>query len=149
MIADFRDVLAMLVSHDVRFLVVGAHALAAHGVPRVTGDLDIWVECTEANADRTWRALVAFGAPLESLGVRKADFARRDQVIQLGLPPFRIDFMTTISGVEFDEAEPLAIDGTLFNVPVRLIGREAFVRNKRASGRPKDLMDIASLDEPQ
>ena len=149
MIADFRDVLAVLVAHGVRFLVVGAHALAAHGVPRVTGDLDIWMEPTEANADRTWRALADFGAPLESLGIRKADFARRDQVIQLGLPPFRIDVMTTISGVEFDEAEPGAIEGTLFGVPVRFIGREAFVRNKRASGRPKDLTDIAALGEPQ
>lgn len=149
MIADFRDVLALFVAHGVTFLVVGAHALAAHGVPRVTGDLDIWVEPTVENAARIWRALAEFGAPLESLGIRQSDFSRRDQVIQLGLPPFRIDFMTTISGVEFDEGQRGAIEGTLFTVNVRFIGRESFVRNKRASGRPKDLEDISALGEPR
>jgi hypothetical protein len=146
-IADFRDMLAALAASGARFLVVGAHALAAHGVPRVTGDLDIWVEPTASNAGAVWRALAQFGAPLGTLGVHQTDFVKPDQVIQLGLPPYRIDFMTSISGVGFAEAWPGRLAGTLFEVPVAFIGREAFIRNKRASGRPKDLADVQSLGE--
>lgn len=145
MIPDFRDLLAALVQHDVRFLVVGAHALAAHGVPRVTGDLDVWVDTSPANAASVWQALVEFGAPLDSLGIRESDFLEPDQVIQFGLPPYRIDMMTSISGVSFEEAWEDRLAGALFEVPVSFIGREAFLRNKRASGRPKDLEDIRSL----
>jgi len=144
-ISDFRDVLAALVANGVRFLIVGAHALAAHGVPRVTGDLDIWVEPTATNASRIWRALSEFGAPMSALNIRESDFSTLDQVVQIGLPPYRIDIMTSISGVDFAEAREEALSGTLFEVPVQFIGRQAFVRNKRASGRPKDLEDIRSL----
>lgn len=145
MIADFRDLLATLNAAGVRFLVVGAHALAAHGVPRVTGDLDVWLEPTETNAARVWEALMQFGAPLTSLGITSADFVQPDQVIQIGLPPYRLDLMTGISGVTFTEAWEDRIAGALFEVPVAFIGREAFIRNKRASGRPKDLEDLRSL----
>lgn len=145
MIADFRDLLAALTDTGARFLVVGAHALAAHGVPRVTGDLDIWVEPTDANAARVWAALARFGAPLDLLSIRESDFVRANQVIQLGLPPYRIDLMTSISGVGFGDAWDGRLAGTLFEVPVAFIGREAFLRNKRISGRPKDLEDIRSL----
>jgi hypothetical protein len=144
-IADFRDLLAALTDTGARFLVVGAHALAAHGVPRVTGDLDIWVEPTDANAARVWAALARFGAPLDLLSIRESDFVRANQVIQLGLPPYRIDLMTSISGVGFGDAWDGRLAGTLFEVPVAFIGREAFLRNKRISGRPKDLEDIRSL----
>jgi len=144
-IADFRDLLTAMNDAGVRFLVVGAHALAAHGVPRVTGDLDLWVEPTAANAGRVWRALAVFGAPLTSLDVDEADFARPDQVIQLGLAPFRIDILTSISGVDFSPAWTGRLGGTLFGVPVSFLGREAFIQNKRASGRPKDLDDLRSL----
>src|SRR5213593_3690245 len=92
--ADFPDVLRALVEHDVRFLVVGAHALAAHGFPRATQDLDVWIDPTPANAARTWRALVQFGAPLTDLGIRDSDFARPDVVVKLGVPPNRIDVLT-------------------------------------------------------
>jgi hypothetical protein len=98
-----------------------------------------------ANADRTWRALAEFGAPLGSLNIRERDFVQPEQVIQLGLPPYRIDIMTSISGVGFTEAWAGRLPGTLFDVPVAFIGREAFIRNKRASGRPKDLEDLRSL----
>jgi hypothetical protein len=130
----------------VRFLVVGAHALAVHGVPRVTADLDAWVEPTAMNATRTWRALVDFGAPLAALGVSEKDFTTPNQVIQLGIPPFRIDILTSISGVEFTSAWQESVQGTLFDVPVQFIGREAFIRNERASGRTKDLDDIRALE---
>lgn len=145
MIADFHDLLAAFVANRVRFLVVGAHALAAHGVPRVTGDLDLWVEPTAANAARIWRALGEFGAPLESLSITERDFVQPDQVVQLGLPPFRIDLMTSISGVGFAAAWDDRQAGTLFEVPVAFLGRETFIRNKRASGRPKDLEDLRAL----
>lgn len=145
MIGDFRDLLSAFVTGGVRFLVVGAHALAAHGVPRVTGDLDIWVEPTPENAGRGFRALAAFGAPLEALDVVEMDFSTPDKVIQLGLPPYRIDIMTSISGVGFAEAWGERLPGTLFEVSVAFLGRDAFIRNKRASGRPKDLADIKAL----
>lgn len=144
---DFRDLLAALHTAGVRFLVVGAHALAAHGVPRVTGDLDLWVEATNANAARVASALTRFGAPLEALGVRPGDFVVPEQVIQIGLPPYRVDLLTSISGVAFPEAWDDRLDGTLFGVPVSFLGRRAFVKNKRAVGRPKDLEDIRALGE--
>lgn len=146
MIADFHDLLAAFVANHVRFVVVGAHALAAHGVPRVTGDLDVWVEPTDANAAQVWDALGAFGAPLEELKISPSDFARVDQVIQLGLPPYRIDILTSVSGVRFDEAWRGRLTGSLFDVPVAFLGREELIRNKRASGRPRDLEDVRALE---
>jgi len=146
-IDDFRDLLAALTASGVRFLVVGAHALAAHGVPRVTGDLDLWVASSPVNASSVWRALADFGAPLATLDVTERDFCTPDRVVQLGLPPYRIDLMTSISGVAFEEAWEGRLPGTLFGVPVSFLGRDAFILNKRASGRPKDLADIRSLGE--
>lgn len=144
---DFHDLLAAFSACGVRFLVVGAHALAAHGVPRVTGDLDLWVDPSLDNARRVWRALAEFGAPLATLEVTEADFHTPDRVVQLGLPPYRIDIMTAISGVGFDEAWPERLSGVLFDVPVAFLGRNVFIRNKRASGRPKDLADLRALGE--
>jgi hypothetical protein len=143
---DFRDLLAAFVAAGVRFMVVGAHALAAHGVPRVTGDLDVWVEPTAENARRVWSALAQFGAPLSALKVRESDFSKGDVVAQFGLPPYRIDVMTSISGVTFAECWADRVEDELFGVRVAFIGREAFLRNKRASGRKKDLQDIEYLE---
>lgn len=103
---DFRDLLAALLTAGARFLVVGAHALAVHGVPRATGDLDVWIAADPDNAGRVHGALVAFGAPVVAMGVTHADFTRPDQVIQIGPPPRRIDVLTAITGVRFDEAWP-------------------------------------------
>ena len=147
MIDDFRDLLPAFVASGARFLVVGAHALAAHGVPRVTGDLDVWIEPSADNAARTWRALAAFGAPLATLAVREQDFSQPDQVVQLGLPPYRVDVMTSVSGLTFSDAWEGRTAGSLFDVPVAFLGRDDLIRNKRASGRPKDLRDIESLGE--
>ena len=146
MIEDFRDILAALVAADAKFLVVGAHALAAHGVPRMTRDIDILVEPSPDNARRVWRALASFGAPLDSLKIREADLATVDQVIQFGLPPWRIDIMTSISGVSFAEAWNGRMNDDMLGVQVAFIGRDAFIRNKRASGRNKDLGDIDALE---
>jgi hypothetical protein len=144
-IEDFRDILTLLNASGARFLVVGAHALAAHGVPRVTGDLDIWIEPAAPNARLVWGALAQFGAPLESLDIREPDFTAPDRVIQLGLPPYRVDVLTSISGVVFADAWVGRLAGVLFGVPVSFLGRDAFIRNKRASGRAKDLEDIRAL----
>lgn len=142
---DFRDLLSALVNSGARFIVVGAHALAAHGVPRVTGDLDVWVEPTPENAARVWHALAAFGAPLDALDLRESDFAKPDIVAQLGLPPYRIDLMTSISGVTFADAWDGRLESTLLGVGVAFLGRDEFIRNKRASGRRRDLGDIEAL----
>jgi len=142
---DFRDLLSAFVDAGARFLVVGAHALAVHGIPRTTGDLDVWVEPTTENARRVWRALAAFGAPLNDWHVREADFARPDVVVQLGLPPYRIDVLTSITGVTFADAWDGRVSGHLLDVPVPFIGRDAFIRNKRATGRERDKRDVAAL----
>lgn len=144
---DFRDILAELVAAEARFLVVGAHALGVHGVPRATVDLDIWIDATPVNTERVWSALAAFGAPLSTLAVTQADFTRPDVVIQFGVPPFRIDFLTSVSGVSFDEAWADRVVANFDDVAVPYIGRAAFVRNKRASGRLKDLADLEALGE--
>jgi hypothetical protein len=100
---DYRDILAALVAQDARFLVVGAHALAAHGYPRATIDLDIWIESSVENARRVWRALAEFGAPLDDLDVKESDLTRTNVVAQFGLPPNRIDILTGISGLSFGD----------------------------------------------
>lgn len=142
---DFRDVLVALTRADVEFLVVGAYALAFHGVPRTTGDLDVFVRPTPENAARVWQALAAFGAPLETNQVKPQDFAAPGVVYQIGLPPRRIDVMTEISGCSFDEAWASRIGTDLAGITVHFIGREALRRNKRAAGRAKDLADLERL----
>ena len=142
---DFRDLLEALSAEGVRFLVVGAFAMAFHGVPRATGDLDIWVASEPDNARRVMAALRRFGAPVEDHGVTEGDFARKDTVYQIGLPPRRIDVMTSISGVEFDDAWRSRATAEIDGGSVPFIGRDALVANKRASGREKDLVDLRVL----
>jgi hypothetical protein len=101
---DFQDVLAALLVSGARFLVVGAHALAVHGVLRATGDLDIWVFPDPANAERVWQALTRFGAPVDTVGASPGDLARPGLVLQIGLPPRRIDILTALTGVDFESA---------------------------------------------
>jgi len=146
-VEDFRDLLVELLRADARFLIVGAHALGVHGVPRATVDLDVWIDPAPENARRIWVALAAFGAPLETLQVREADFTRPEMVVQFGLPPYRIDILTGVSGVSFEEAWNERIEDQYEGVRVPFIGRAALIRNKRASGRMKDLADLESLGE--
>lgn len=141
---DFVDLLRALCVHDVRFLVVGAYALAVHGRPRATGDLDVWVDATPENAPKLMSALVEFGAPLRE--VTEADFGHPGVVFQMGLPPGRIDVLTSLSGLTFDEAWPGRVPAMFADVSVSVIGRDAFIKNKRATGRAKDLGDIEALD---
>jgi len=146
---DFLDLLAALAATETRFLVVGAHALAVHGVPRATGDLDVWIEATPENAARVWDALLRFGAPVKALGFSVDDLARPGQVVQVGLPPRRIDILTEISGVAFEEAWSARVVHDAGSGQVPFIGREHLIRNKRATGRPKDLADVAALETGQ
>jgi hypothetical protein len=144
---DFRDFLAALLAAEARFLVVGAHALAVHGVPRATGDIDVWIDRTPENVGRVWSALAAFGAPAAALGLRPSDLEAEDVVIQLGLPPRRIDLLTGASGLAFDDAWADRVIHRVDELDVPFLDRAALVRNKRASGRFKDLGDLEALGE--
>ena len=143
---DYRDILAALLAQEARFLVVGAHALAAHGYPRATVDLDIWIAASSDNARRVWRALALFGAPLADLDVQEADLTRPDVVAQFGLPPNRIDILTGVSGLSFDDAWQNRVEATLEGVRVPVLGLDDLVANKVASGRDKDRADLKGLE---
>ncbi len=141
---DYKDMLSCLIEEDVDFLIVGAYALAVHGFPRATGDIDIWVHNSQSNAERVVRALERFGAPTSALTVE--DFTSPDIVIQIGVEPSRIDLLTKISGVEFEIAwtnkTKIKIDG----LDVFVLSKENLLTNKRSTGRPKDVGDIAWLE---
>lgn len=139
---DFEELLAFLNAYGVRAIVVGGHALAFHGHPRYTKDLDVFVEPSSENAEALLGALAAFG--FGSVGLTAADFAP-GKVVQLGVAPNRIDLMTAIDGVSFSDAWAARETGRFGEVPVHYIGRDTFIRNKQASGRPQDLADIAAL----
>lgn len=142
---DFRDMLLALSGAGVEFLLVGAYALAVHGVPRATGDIDLWVRANRENANRLWAALVEFGAPLH--GVTEQDFAAPGVVYQIGVPPRRIDLLTEIGGVQFEEAWSQRETVELEGLTISVVNREHLLRNKRATGRKKDLLDAAMLEE--
>ncbi|OGU01799.1 MAG: hypothetical protein A2085_08010 [Gemmatimonadetes bacterium GWC2_71_10] len=143
---EWSDLLAALSEADARFLVVGAHAMAAHGVPRGTQDLDLWIEPTLDNAARVWRALAAFGAPLETLQLTREDFTRPDTVVQLGMPPLRIDLLTSLSGLpSFANAWNGRLTATLMGRTIPILGRAELIANKRAAGRLKDQADLEAL----
>lgn len=144
---DFLDLLRAFQEARVRFLVVGAHALAAHGVPRATGDLDVWVPADADNAQRVWQALARFGVPLEALGIAVEDFAATGNVVQLGLPPRRIDVLTSIDGVDFASAWERRIITTVDGCSVPFLSHQDLLRNKRITARPKDVQDVIMLEE--
>lgn len=143
---DYNDILSALSAEDAEFLVVGAYAVGTHGIPRATGDIDIWVRPTRENARRVMRALKRFGAAL--LDLTEDDLATADTVFQMGVAPSRIDLMTGISGVTFDQAWPSRVTVAIEGLAVPVIGRDELLRNKIASGRPKDLADLAALGAP-
>jgi hypothetical protein len=140
---DFRDLLYAFVAREVRFLLVGAYALAVHGRPRATGDLDLWVEPTPENASRTHQALREFGAPLHDL--TPEDLSTPGVVFQIGVAPVRIDVLTQISGVEFAAAWSRRQEAPFEDVTIPVIGREDLIANKRATGRLQDLADLERL----
>jgi predicted nucleotidyltransferase len=142
---DFAEMLSALSEAGAEFLVVGAHALAAHGTARATGDIDIWVNPSRANAERVIHALVVFGAPLHDLTVD--DLTAPDTVFQIGVDPCRIDILSGVSGVRFEDAWTRRLVIEIEGVQVGVLGREDFVANKRSSGRPKDRIDLELLGE--
>jgi hypothetical protein len=141
----FHDILAALSDEQAEFLVVGAYALAAHGLVRSTGDLDIWVRPTPENAERVWRALVRFHAPLSSAKVDH--FTDPEMVYRMGLPPNGIDILMSISGVDFDDAWSNRLAKDIEGVNVYVIAPRDQIRNKRATGRAKDLIDADWLEK--
>lgn len=143
---DWFDLLTALVDAEVRFLVVGAHAVALHGHVRATQDLDVWVDPSAENARKVWRALEAFGAPAAALGITIGDLETPGMVLQFGLPPNRIDVLTSLSGLaSFDDAWTGRVEHVIRGRRIPFIGRDALIANKRASGRPKDRADLADL----
>ncbi len=142
----FRDLLEALLAEGARFLLVGAHALAVHGVPRMTADLDVWIEPGTENAARVWRALVAFGAPVQALGLDERALAAENIVAQIGVPPSRVDLLTSIDGVTFDAAWDHRTTASFLGLTVPVIGRDDLIRNKRATGRTRDMLDVAELE---
>ena len=140
---EWSEFIALLCAARVRFLIVGAHALAVHGRPRATGDLDILVEPTPANAARLATALKGFG--FSDLARQTTELATPDRMATLGRPPLRIDVMTSISGVSFDEAWAGRRIVRFGGHRIGVLGRREFERNKRAAGRPQDLLDLALL----
>lgn len=141
---EFRDILCALHAEKVEFLVVSSYAVSAYARARATEDIDIWVRPSVENSKRVMRAMLHFGAPTTQLN--PADFQTEGQIFTMGAKPWRIDILTSVAGVSFDEAWPqrghFELDGIVIPVP----SRRHLIANKRASGRPKDLVDVAELE---
>ena len=142
---DFRDLLALFNAHQVDYIIVGAYALAYYGAPRYTGDIDILVRPDSENAFRILSALDEFG--FGSLGLAAEDFTAPDKVIQIGVTPVRVDIVTSLTGVSWEEAAKGRVAGTYGDLEVYYIGKKQFILNKRALGRKKDLADLEALGE--
>ena len=142
---DFKELLELLNAHKAEFIIVGAYALAFHGVPRFTGDIDIFVKPDSKNAEKILAALEEFG--FGSLDLSKSDFEEPDRVIQLGLAPVRVDLMTSLTGLSWQEAYSGKVKGSYGDVPVYYLGRKELLSNKKALGRKKDLADLEALGD--
>ena len=140
---DFKEFVQFLNANAVEYLVVGGYALMAHGHPRYTGDIDFWVDPTRANIANLLMALGQFG--FASIDLKEEDFLVEQAVIQLGFPPARIDLMVSVSGVEFASAYKSRLEVDLDGTQINVINRNDFIRNKKATGRPKDLIDLKEL----
>jgi len=142
---DFRDLLRLFNAHKVEYVIVGGYALAFHGAPRYTGDIDLLVKPDIKNAKRILAALDDFG--FGSLDLKIDDFKSSDKIIQLGVPPVRVDIITSLTGLTWEDAYLGRVEGEYADVPVYFIGIKEFVDNKRATGRKKDIADLESLGE--
>ncbi len=141
---DLSEFVGLLNSHGVEYLVVGGHAVAFHGHPRLTGDIDFFLRATDENAELVLAVLEAFG--MGQLGLTASDLTTEGRVIQLGRPPNRIDLLTSISGVSFEDAWPTRVSGQLGEHTVSFIGWDELIRNKNASDRDKDRLDVKKLN---
>ena len=145
MSSDYKELFAEFNAHEVEFLVVGAHALAAHGLIRATKDVEVWVRPTAVNAQRVIHALTAFGAPLFDLSAE--DLSTPGVMFQIGIVPVRIDVLTKITAVEFDEAWACRLASEFEGEPVAVLSRELLIRNKTATGRTQDLAGVEWLKQ--
>ena len=143
--SDNRDLLAVFNALSVEYLVVGAHALAAHGHVRATRDLDVWVRPSPENASRVMAAIRQFGAPLHDL--TEADLSQAGLIFQIGVEPLRIDIITAIDGVEFEEAWGERLISEIADQRVAVLSKAHLIRNKRAAGRLQDLADVKRLED--
>lgn len=143
--SDYKELLELFNAHQVEYLIVGSYALAFYGAPRFTGDIDIFVKPDKENAQRILDVLSKFG--FTSLELSVEDFQKEDNVIQLGVPPVRIDFLTSLSGVSWDEAYAEKVSGSYGTIPVFYLGRNQFIANKKSLGRKKDLADIEAIEK--
>jgi hypothetical protein len=143
MYQDFSDLLSELNAHGVEFLIVGGYAVGAHGHERATKDLDVWVRPVPVNAKRVFKALGAFGAPLDDLTIK--DLSRRGTIFQIGVPPVRIDIITSIGRIKFENAWEKRMKSKLGNQHVFVLSREDLIANKEETGRPQDIADAKWL----
>lgn len=141
---DFKEFIELLNAHNVRYLVVGGYAVAFHGYPRYTKDLDVWIELSAQNADNVMKALNEFG--FGSLGLKSEDFLESDQIIQLGYPPNRIDIVTTLKELSFEDCYKARVEVDIQGLKINFIDLENLKYNKRATGRPQDLADAENLE---
>lgn len=141
---DFKEFIELLNENNVRYLVVGGYAVAFHGHPRYTKDLDIWVELSPDNANKIIDALKKFG--FGSLGLKPNDFLESDQIIQLGYPPNRIDILTTLEGLNFEDCYKSRVEIEIQGLHIDFIDIENLRKNKRATGRSQDLADAENLE---
>jgi hypothetical protein len=141
---DFREFIECLHVHNVRYLIVGGYAVGAHGLPRATKDLDVWVLADRENAEGVMSALNDFG--FGGLGLSADDFLRDDVVVQLGYPPLRIDILTSVDGIEFVDAYPRRMESPVAGINIAFLGREDLIANKRAAGRSQDIADANRLE---
>lgn len=142
---DFKELLELFNRHNVEYIIVGSYALAFHGAPRFTGDIDIFVHSSSENAQRILAALTDFG--FGSLNLTDSDFQKPGSIVQLGYPPVRIDLMTSITGVTWEEADQGKEAGRYGNTAVFFLGKKQYIANKQACGRKKDLADLEALGE--
>ncbi len=141
---DFKEFIELLNKNNVRYLVVGGYAVAFHGNPRYTKDLDVWIELSIDNSKKILNALYAFG--FGSLGLKAEDFLESDQIIQLGYPPNRIDILTTLKDVTFEDCYQARVEFEIEGIPIPFIDIENLLKNKKATGRPQDLADAENLE---
>jgi len=140
---DYKEMLENLLDEKVEFIIVGAYALAAHGYPRATGDIDIWVKPEKKNSKRIYKALAKFGAPINQ--IREDEFSQAGIIFQIGVAPRRIDIITDIDGVRFDEADEDKIIVEAENLRIPVLSIDMLIKNKMATGREKDLLDVKLL----
>ena len=142
---DYKEMLQILLDLKVEFIVVGAYALAAHGFPRATGDIDIWVNPDEKNSKKVYKALASFGAPISE--IREDEFSQPGIIFQIGVAPRRIDLITKINAVEFEEADSDKIIVDIDDLKIPVLSIDKLIKNKMATGREKDLLDAKLLKQ--